>query len=94
MYAILYYSDKYWFLGSKQKEDGILQDKFANSYGIYEENIGKKLKSEQKNVFICYRGMYSWGGAIAQVLYYTILCSRFSELIPFCAPQNKIYGCA
>ena len=61
-----------------------MQDKFANSYGIYEENIGKKLKSEQKNVFICYRGMYSWGGAIAQVLYYTILCSRFSELIPFC----------
>ena len=68
-----------------------MQDKFANSYGIYEENIGKKLKSEQKNVFICYRGMYSWGGAIAQVLYYTILCSRFSELIPFCAPQNNKY---
>ena len=56
----------------------------------YIDAIRSKLDSN-KNVFICYRGMYGRGGLVAQLLYHHILECKYRELIPFCAPLcNKL----
>lgn len=66
--------------------------KYMKEYGgrsmsnFYLEEIDKKLNNPNKNVFICYRGMKAMGGAVAQILYYNLLCCNHAELVPFCAP--------
>lgn len=58
-------------------------------HSIFADHIAQRMQNRQKNVFICYRGMYGQGGMFAQMLYYTILCSKYTELIPFCAPLDN-----
>ena len=52
---------------------------------IYTEWIARKL-TQDENIFICYRGATRIGGAVAQILYYNLLASKYGELVPFCAP--------